>query len=115
VLQIPPEFSRDLQRGARPRLLLDADATDPAATGNAVNGIYLLAAQVLNRDLEGPLANLRPQPDPVNLIVHRRYNAEGRTELNIVPGLIGVILTMTMIIFTALAMTRETERGTMEN
>ena len=115
VLQIPPDFSRELQRGARPELLLDADATDPAATGNAVTAIQLLAAQVLNRDLEGPLATLRPLPDPVNLIVHRRYNAEGRTELNIVPGLIGVILTMTMIIFTALAMTRETERGTMEN
>ncbi len=115
VLQIPPDFSRELQRGARPKLLLDADATDPAATGNAVAGIQLLAAQVLNRDLEGPLAALRPQPDPVNLVIHRRYNAEGRTELNIVPGLIGVILTMTMIIFTALAMTRETERGTMEN
>ncbi len=115
VLQIPPDFSRELQRGQRPELLLDADATDPAATGNAVNGIQLLAAQVLNRDFEGPLATLKPRPDPVNLIVHRRYNAEGRTELNIVPGLIGVILTMTMIIFTALAMTRETERGTMEN
>lgn len=115
VLQIPPDFSRDLQRGQRPELLLDADATDPAATGNAVANIKVLAATVLNRDLEGPLATLRPQAEPVNLIVHRRYNAEGRTELNIVPGLIGVILTMTMIIFTALAMTREVERGTMEN
>lgn len=115
VLQIPADFSRELQRGARPELLLDADATDPAATGNAVAGIQLLAATVLNRDLEGPLATLRPAPDPVNLVIHRRYNAEGRTELNIVPGLIGVILTMTMIIFTALAMTREVERGTMEN
>lgn len=115
VLQIPADFSRELQRGARPKLLLDADATDPAATGNAVAGIQLLTAQVLNRDLEGPLASLRPAPDPVNLVIHRRYNAEGRTELNIVPGLIGVILTMTMIIFTALAMTREVERGTMEN
>lgn len=115
VLQIPADFSRELQRGARPELLLDADATDPAATGNAVAGIQLLTAQVLNRDLEGPLATLRPAPDPINLVIHRRYNAEGRTELNIVPGLIGVILTMTMIIFTALAMTREVERGTMEN
>ena len=115
VLQIPPDFSRELQRGQRPELLLDADATDPAATGNAVANIKVLAATVLNRDLEGPLATLRPRAEPVNLIVHRRYNAEGRTELNIVPGLIGVILTMTMIIFTALAMTREVERGTMEN
>ncbi|MCF8469259.1 MAG: ABC transporter permease, partial [Parvibaculum sp.] len=113
VLQIPPEFSRKMQRGERPELLLDADATDPSATGNAVAGIQALTTTVFNRDLEGPLAGLRAGPPPVDLVVHRRYNAEGRTELNIVPGLIGVILTMTMVIFTALAVTRETERGTM--
>lgn len=115
VLQIPPDFSRKLQRGERPELLLDADATDPAATGNAAAGIQLLASSVLNRDLKGPLANIVPAPLPFDVVIHRRYNAEGRTELNIVPGLIGVILTLTMIVFTSLAMTRETERGTMEN
>lgn len=115
VLQIPPDFSRKLQRGERPELLLDADATDPAATGNATAGIQLLASSVLNRDLKGPLANIVPAPLPFDVVIHRRYNAEGRTELNIVPGLIGVILTLTMIVFTSLAMTRETERGTMEN
>lgn len=115
VVQIPPDFSRDMQRGQRPQLLLDADATDPAATGNAVAGLQLLATTVFNRDLQGSLAPLRAEPSPVDVVIHRRYNAEGRTELNIVPGLIGVILTMTMIIFTALAMTREIERGTMEN
>src|SRR3989338_7104213 len=115
VLQIPPDFSRELQRGQRPELLLDADATDPAATGNRSRNHQGSCGARPHRDLEGPLATLRPRAEPVNLIVHRRYNAEGRTELNIVPGLIGVILTMTMIIFTALAMTREAERGTMEN
>lgn len=115
VLQIPPDFSRKLQRSERPELLLDADATDPAATGNAAAGIQLLASSVLNRDLKGPLANIAPAPLPFDVVIHRRYNAEGRTELNIVPGLIGVILTLTMIVFTSLAMTRETERGTMEN
>lgn len=115
VLQIPPDFSRKLQRGERPELLLDADATDPAATGNATAGIQQLASSVLNRDLKGPLANIVPAPLPFDVVIHRRYNAEGRTELNIVPGLIGVILTLTMIVFTSLAMTRETERGTMEN
>ncbi|MEQ8269189.1 MAG: ABC transporter permease [Parvibaculum sp.] len=115
VVQIPPDFSRDMQRGQRPQLLLDADATDPAATGNAVAGLQLLATTVFNRDLQGSLTALRAEPSPVDVVIHRRYNAEGRTELNIVPGLIGVILTMTMIIFTALAMTREIERGTMEN
>ena len=115
VLQIPPDFSRKLQRGERPELLLDADATDPAATGNATAGIRQLASSVLNRDLKGPLATVAPAPLPFDVVIHRRYNAEGRTELNIVPGLIGVILTLTMIVFTSLAMTRETERGTMEN
>jgi ABC-2 type transport system permease protein len=115
VLQIPPDFSRKLQRGERPELLLDADATDPAATGNATAGIQRLASSVLNRDLKGPLATVAPTPLPFDVVIHRRYNAEGRTELNIVPGLIGVILTLTMIVFTSLAMTRETERGTMEN
>ncbi|MBX3447836.1 MAG: ABC transporter permease [Parvibaculaceae bacterium] len=114
VLHIPPQFSRDIERGLRPQILLDADATDPAATGNAAASIQFLAASVLARDLKGPLA-AQGAPSPVDVVIHRRYNAEGRTELNIVPGLIGVILTMTMIIFTALAMTRETERGTMEN
>ncbi|MDP1626991.1 ABC transporter permease [Parvibaculum sp.] len=115
VVQIPPGFSRDMQRGQRPQLLLDADATDPAATGNAVAGLQLLATTVFNRDLQGSLAAQRAGTSLVDVVIHRRYNAEGRTELNIVPGLIGVILTMTMIIFTALAMTREIERGTMEN
>ncbi|MFN4354838.1 ABC transporter permease [Parvibaculum sp.] len=114
VLHIPSGFSRDIERGLRPQILLDADATDPAATGNAAASIQFLAAGVLARDLTGPLA-AQGAPGPVDVVIHRRYNAEGRTELNIVPGLIGVILTMTMIIFTALAMTRETERGTMEN
>ena len=115
VIEIPPDFTRDLERGRRPAILLDADATDPAATGNAVAGIQFLAVQVLNRDLGGPLVKLRQGPPPVNLVIHRRYNAEGRTQINIVPGLLGVILTLTMVIFTALAMTREVERGTMEN
>ncbi|MEX0840011.1 MAG: ABC transporter permease [Parvibaculum sp.] len=115
VIEIPPDFTRNLERGLRPQILLDADATDPAATGNAVAGLQILAASVLNHDLDGPLTKLKQGPPPVDLVIHRRYNAEGRSQINIVPGLLGVILTMTMIIFTALAMTREVERGTMEN
>lgn len=115
VIEIPPNFTRDMERGTRPQILLDADATDPAATGNALAGLQRIAVDVFNRDLGGPLANLRQGPPPVDLVIHRRYNAEGRSQINIVPGLLGVILTMTMIIFTALAMTREVERGTMEN
>lgn len=115
LIQIPPNFSRDLVRGERPALLLDADATDPSATGNAVAAISSLAANALNRDLMGPLAKLIQSDSPFDLIVHRRYNSEGISQYNIVPGLIGIILTMTMVMFTALAVTREIERGTMEN
>ena len=115
VIEIPPNFSRDLVRGTRPALLLDADATDPAATGNAVSAINILARDVLNRDLTGPLARLRATPPPFALVTHPRYNPEGRTQYNIVPGILGVILTLTMVMFTALAVTREIERGTMEN
>ncbi|MAB14857.1 ABC transporter permease [Parvibaculum sp.] len=115
LIQVPPDFSRKLQRGERPALLLDADATDPAATGNAIAALQQLGTQALTHDLKGPLASLSPTPPPFNVVIHRRYNPEGITQYNIVPGLLGVILTMTMVIFTALAVTRETERGTMEN
>ncbi len=115
VIEIPPNFSRDLVRGTHPAMLLDADATDPAATGNAVSAINILARNVLNRDLTGPLTHLRATPPSFSLITHPRYNPEGRTQYNIVPGILGVILTLTMVMFTALAVTREIERGTMEN
>jgi ABC-2 type transport system permease protein len=114
-VQIPVDFSRNLLRGERPDLLLEADATDPAAIGYAVGAINLLTATVLNRDLTGPLAKLRGASPPFNLVVHQHYNPENITQYNIVPGLMGVMLTMTMIIITALAITRERERGTMEN
>lgn len=115
VIEIPPNFSRDVVRGAGPQILLDADATDPAATGNAIAALRLLATTALNRDLTGPLASRVPASAPFDLVVHPRYNSENRTQYNVVPGIIGVILTMTMVMFTALAMTREVERGTMEN
>lgn len=115
VVEIPANFSRDLVRGAGPAILLDADATDPAATGNAIAAINILARDALNRDLTGPLLHLRATPPPFQLVTHQRYNPEGRTQYNIVPGILGVILTLTMVMFTALAVTREVERGTMEN
>ncbi len=115
VLTIPHNFSRDLQRGERPVLLMEADATDPAATSNAIAALVALNYTALSRDLEGPLAQLQQASPPFELRVHRRYNPEGVTQYNIVPGLIGTILTMTMVMMTALAMTRERERGTMEN
>lgn len=115
VIEVPPHFAHNLVRGERPALLLDADATDPAATGNAIAAVNILARDALNRDLTGPLANLRATPPPFTLVTHLRYNPEGHTQYNIVPGILGVILTLTMVMFTALAVTREIERGTMEN
>jgi ABC-2 type transport system permease protein len=115
TVDIPVDFSRKLLRGERPDLLLEADATDPSAVGYAIAAINLLTTTVLDRDLTGPLAKLRGTPPPVNLVVHQHYNPENITQYNIVPGLMGVMLTMTMIIITALAITRERARGTMEN
>ncbi len=115
VLNIPVDFSRRILRGERPRLLLEADATDPAATGNALAAMTLLMQSALDRDLVGPLAKLRSSAPPVDFQTHRRYNPEGITQYNVVPGLLGVVLTMTMVIITSLAITRERERGTMEN
>ena len=115
VMQIPADFSRRLQRGERPALLVEADATDPAATSNALAALQQVNVSALDHDLTGPLASLRAGAPPFELRVHRRYNPEGVTQYNIVPGLIGVVLTMTMIMMTSLAMTRERERGTMEN
>ena len=115
MLVIPADFSRRLIRGERPTLLLAADATDPAAGGNALAALNSVGRQALAHDLSGVLAGLQQTDLPFDLRVQRRYNPEGLSRYNIVPGLIGVILTMTMVMMTALAMTRERERGTMEN
>lgn len=115
ALSIPEDFSRQLARGEQATLLLEADATDPAATSQALAALNHITANALNRDLQGPLAAQRQSAAPVELRVHRRYNPEGTTAYNIVPGLLGVILTMTMVLMTGLAMTRERERGTFEN
>ncbi|MHB8808713.1 MAG: ABC transporter permease [Desulfobulbaceae bacterium] len=115
VLHIPAQFARSLVRGEQPALVLTADATDPAATSNALAAFRLIAERALGRDLHGPLQHLRPGVSPVNVIVHPRFNPEAITQYNIVPGLMGVVLTMTLVIITALAITRERERGTMEN
>ncbi len=115
VINIPEDFSRRLLRGERPTVLLEADATDPAATGPALSALRALSDRVLDRDLTGPLAPLRAKPGPVDFAIHAHYNPENITQYNVVPGLMGVVLTMTMVVITALAITRERERGTMEN
>ncbi|HEX4523945.1 MAG TPA: ABC transporter permease [Casimicrobiaceae bacterium] len=115
VVSIPADFSRRLVRGERPAMLVEADATDPTATGNALSAVNQLAQTVLNHDLTGSLSPLAGTPGAFSVVVHPRYNPEAVTQYNIVPGLMGVILTMTMVMMTGLAITRERERGTMEN
>lgn len=115
VITIPADFSRRLVRGERPAVLVEADASDPSASVNALAALSRIEITALRHDLKGALAPLAATPPPVELRIHRRYNPEGISAYNIVPGLLGVILTMTMALITALAVTRETERGTMEN
>jgi len=115
VVTIPADFTRRLLRGERPAILLEADASDPTATGAALAATREVAAAVARRDLTGPLAHLNGAPPPFDVVVHRLYNPESITQYNIVPGLMGVILTMTLVMMTGLAITRERERGTMEN
>ena len=115
VLTIPAGFTRSLLRGERPSLLLEADASDPAATGAAIAATAGLVAAVAARDLTGPFAALAGTPPPFDIALHRLYNPESITQYNIVPGLMGVILTLTLVMMTGLAITRERERGTMEN
>jgi ABC-2 type transport system permease protein len=115
VITIPPRFAEQLVRGERPALLVEADASDPAAIGNALAALAALDARALRHDLHGPLQPLAGTAPPFEVRVHRRYNPERISRYNIVPGLLGVVLTMTMVMMTALGMTRERERGTMEN
>lgn len=115
VVNFPPNFSHDLVKGLNPTLLLQADATDPAATSRAVAVFNDLANLALNQELVGPLSSLKSKLPPYKPIIHAVYNPLAITAFNIVPGLLGVVLTMTLVIITALAITREYELGTMEN
>ncbi|NWH09458.1 MAG: ABC transporter permease [Alphaproteobacteria bacterium] len=114
VVTVPAGFERRLLRGEAPQILIEADASDPSAASNALAAIAQLPATVFARDLSeagaSPVATV-----PVDAVIHRSFNPEGISAYNIVPGLLGVILTMTMVLITALAVTREIERGTMEN
>ena len=115
VINVPENFTRDLLRGKRPSILIEADATDPAATSNALGSLRPLLDSALQNDIKGPLAYLSGGDGPVDVRIHAMYNPEANTQFNIVPGLMGVVLTMTTVMITALAITRELESGTMEN
>ncbi|WP_293679148.1 ABC transporter permease [uncultured Phenylobacterium sp.] len=114
AVTIPGDFTRRVARGDKAQILVEADATDPSATGPAVAALAALPDQALRHDLTGALG-LQGQPSaPFEVVVHRRYNPEAITAYNIVPGLLGIILSLTLVMMTALSVTRETERGTME-
>jgi len=110
-VEIPAEFERALRRGDRPALLVAADATDPVASGTALGAL----GQIVQTALANEHAIPDSVPPPFEIRPHARYNPAQVSALNIVPGLLGTILTLTMLIFTALSVTREVERGTMEN
>jgi ABC-2 type transport system permease protein len=115
AITIPGDFSRRLARGETPQILVEADATDPTATGSALAALSSLPTQALAHDLKGALGLKAQAAAPFEVVVHPLYNPEAITAYNIVPGLLGVILSMTLVMMTALSVTRETERGTMES
>lgn len=115
LIAIPEGFERRLVRGERPQILIAADASDPTAAGGAIGAVQMIAQQAFAPEFQGPLAYLAQAPPPYEIVVHRRFNPAGVTSFNIVPALLGIILTMTMVMITSIALTRETERGTMEN
>lgn len=110
-IEVPAGFERAVRRGDRPALLVAADATDPVAAGSALGSLGQLVQTALQHDRLIPDSS----PPPFEIRTHARYNPAGSTQFNIVPGLLGTILTLTMLIFTALSVTRERERGTMES
>ncbi len=114
AVTIPGDFTHRVVRRDRAQILVEADASDPAATGPAVAALAALPQYALAHDLQGPLAAPAGAPEPFEVVVQRRYNPENVTAYNIVPGLVATILTLTLVMMTALAMTRESERGTME-
>ncbi|HEX4098439.1 MAG TPA: ABC transporter permease [Caulobacteraceae bacterium] len=114
AVTIPGDFSRRVIRGEDPQILIEADASDPSATGPAVAALAGLPAQALERDLVGLPAARGAVSAPFSVVVHNLYNPDSVSAYNIVPGLLGVILSMTLVLITALAVTRERERGTME-
>jgi ABC-2 type transport system permease protein len=115
VVTIPSDFGTRVVRGDRPRILVEADATDPAAASGAISTLGTVADQALLRATGAEAAAAQAAEGRLEVVVHRRYNPEGVSQYNIVPGLLGVILQMTMVMMTSMALTRETERGTMEN
>ncbi len=115
VVTVPSDFGRRVERGDHPTILIEADATDPSVASGAISTLGTVAARRCCARRGAEAAEADQAASQLNVVVHRRYNPEGMTQYNIVPGLLGVILQLTMVMMTAMALTREIERGTMEN
>jgi len=115
VVTIPSDFARRVERNDGAQILIEADATDPSASSGAVSTLGTVASQALLREQGQEAEAAAMAASQLQVVVHRRYNPEGISQYNIVPGLLGVILQMTMVMMTSMALTRESERGTMEN
>ncbi|MDD4884443.1 ABC transporter permease [Sulfuricurvum sp.] len=115
ILTIPADFTHKLLRYEHPSLLFEADATDPIAVGAALSALDPIRTSLMHKDFTGALSDHSPIQAPFDIRIHRLYNPETITQYNIVPGLMGVVLTFTLTMMTALAITRENEKGTMEN
>jgi len=110
VVSFPTDFEKNLVLNRHPQILVEADSTDPGTTGNAITALNTINQTVFNAELRLPAST-----PPAELVVHAKYNPTAITQYNIIPGLLGVVITMTMVIITAVAIMRERERGTMEN
>lgn len=115
VLSIPSDFARQVVRGQKPSVLLEVDGTDPVSVSYALSAAQNVMPTVFQYDLQGPLDSLNPKAGAANIIVHTKYNPSAITQYNIVPGLLGTVLTMTFVMVASMALTRERERGTMES
>jgi ABC-2 type transport system permease protein len=115
IVTVPSDFGRRVERGEQPRILIEADTTDPAAASGAISTLGEVAARALLHERGAEAQAAEAARGELDVVVHRRFNPEGITQYNIVPGLLGVILQMTMVMMTSMALTREAERGTMEN
>jgi ABC-2 type transport system permease protein len=115
IVTIPADFARRVDRQDHPQILIEADATDPSVASGAISTLGTVASQALLREEGMEAVSQMNSAGALDVVVHRRYNPEGISQYNIVPGLLGVILQMTMVMMTAMALTREIERGTMEN
>ncbi len=115
VVHLPTGMTQEWMRQQRPQILIEADASDPSASSNAISRANEIVSAAIAKLQKGSLSYLNGKASSVEVVIHRKYNPEGITQYNIVPGLLGVILTMTSVMITSMAMTRESERGNLEN